>query len=243
MPTDRRSRRTPDVHGFGIRPRLRWRAARDDVRDRGIQRRVRAGGASNGARTVRFDFVPPPGAKVRLTFGPPMAMSPDGRTIAYVGEGPHGAQLWIRDLESGASRALAGTDEPESPAFSPDGRWIVFRMGSRAILAKAPVGGGAIDALYPVPSVGRVTFLTNDSLIFSVSSAGTVWGHLYFGSLAGEPRSRSCSLIRRRCRRRRPDPFWRQMARQSSSPRRAAGRNTGRVIAWATRSGARCDDD
>jgi Tol biopolymer transport system component len=193
-------------------------------------------GTSSEARTVRFDFVPPPGAKMRLTFGAPLAVSPDGRSIVYVGEGPHGAQLWMRDLESGASHAIPGTDEPESPTFSPDGRWIVFRMGVRAALAKVSVGGGAVDAMYPLTSYSRVTFLTNDSLVFSASSAGTVWGHLFSGSLAGGT----------------PRPFLLNDSTGVSSTQTqpalapdgktlfftsaSAGRNTGRVIAWATRS-------
>lgn len=165
-----------------------------------------------------------------------MAVSPDGRLLVYVGEGPTGTQLWIRDLESGATRPLAGTSEPEWPSFSPDGRWVVFRMGSRSLLAKIPVGGGAVDALYPTTSLSRATFVTDDSLVFSASKGGTVWGRLYFGSLAGGTAR----------------PFLLDDSTAASSTQRNAfmapdgetlmftsasdGRNTGLVIAWATLS-------
>lgn len=140
---------------------------------------------SNAARTVRFDFRPPPGARVQITWGSPMTISPDGRSMAYVGEGPNGSQLWIRNLETGASRAFAGTDEPESPIFSPDGRWILFTMNARSILAKLSVDGGSIIPLYPSSSLSRVAFLTSDSILFSTASTGNTFGHLLLGSLAG----------------------------------------------------------
>ena len=193
-------------------------------------------GTSSGERTVRFDFVPPPGAKMRLSFGAPMAVSPDGRTIVYVGEGPRGTQLWIRDLESGTSRSLAGTDEPEAPAFSPDGRWIVFRMNARAILAKIPVNGGAIDALYPTTSMSRIAFLTHDSLVFSGSNAGTIWGHIFIGSLAGGTAKPFLLNDSTAVSSTQFDPFMAPDGKTLIFTSASAGRNTGRVIAWATRS-------
>ena len=54
-----------------------------------------------------------------------------GRYLAYVGEGTRGAQLWVRDLTQGVSRPLSGTDDAESPVFTPDGHWIIFRINSR----------------------------------------------------------------------------------------------------------------
>ncbi len=191
---------------------------------------------SSETRTVRFDFVPPAGAKMRLTFGAPMAVSPDGRMIAYVGERPHGSQLWIHDLESGTSRPLAGTDEPEFPVFSPDGRWIVFRMNARGVLAKVPVGGGQVEPLYPVTSLSPVSFLTNDSIVFSFANAGTSWSHTYTGSLAGgtaKPFLRNDSTAVS------VTQFDAMMAPDNKTlifTSANAAKNTGKVIGWATRS-------
>ena len=192
--------------------------------------------ASANARTVRFDFVPPAGAKMRLTFGAPMAVSPDGRLIMYVGEAPHGSQLWIRDLGSGVSRPLTGTNEPEAPVFSPDGRWIVFRMNSRDVLGKIPVGGGAVEALYPTTSLSPVTFLTNDSLVFSVSNAGTEWSHIYTGSLAG---GKAKPFLRNDSTAVSATQFGAIVAPDNETLIFAsanAGKTSGEVIAWATRS-------
>jgi len=165
-----------------------------------------------------------------------MAVSPDGRTLVYVGEAPHGSQLWIRDLESGTSRALPGTNEPEMPVFSPDGRWIIFRMNSQDNLGKVPVAGGAVEPLYATTSLSTVTFLTNDSLVFSAANAGMIGSHLYTGSLAGGTAkpfllndSTGASVTQ----------FGAFMAPDDKTlifASSSAAKNTGKVIAWATRS-------
>ena len=188
------------------------------------------------ARTVRFDFVPPRGAKLRLTFGPAMALSSDGRSLAFVGEGPRGTQLWIRDLESGSTRPLAGTDEPEGPIFSPDGRWLLFRTSLRGALAKIPVSGGTVDALYPATSMANVTFTGTDSLLFSSSNAGTIWGHLFAGSLAGGAATKWLARDSTSTSSTQFHPFMAPDGQTIILTSGGGGFNTGRGLAWATRS-------
>jgi eukaryotic-like serine/threonine-protein kinase len=54
---------------------------------------------------------------------PRVIVSPDGRTIVYAGSG----QLYRRALDDPEPRAIPGTNEaPVLPAFSPDGRFIVY---------------------------------------------------------------------------------------------------------------------
>ena len=193
----------------------------------------RAGAATpNVERTVRFDFIPPVAAKLRINFGSPMTMSPDGRLVAYVGEGPHGNQLWVRDLESGTYRALDGTDEPEAPVFSPDGRWILFRMSQRAVLAKVSVGGGPVIALYPATSLAPITFMTDDSLVFSSSRGGTVWGQLFTGSLTGGTPGKFLADSGTEGF----DPLMAPDGKTLFFSSRAGGRSTGGLVAWATRA-------
>ncbi len=192
--------------------------------------------APGDARTVRFDFVPPPGAKLRLTFGAAMAISPDGRTLAYVGEGPRGTQLWIRDLESGSTRSLAGTDEPEAPQFSPDGRWLLFRSSLRSALSKVSLSGGAVDELYPTTSMATITFITADSLVFSASYAGTIWGHLFAGSLAGGTAPKFLPSDSTPVSSTQFSPLMAPDGKTIFMTSGAGALNTGRVLAWATRS-------
>ena len=55
-----------------------------------------------------------------------VAISPDGRQIAFVGPGQGSSQLWLRRLDQLTSTPIAGTEGGYSPFFSPDGRQIGF---------------------------------------------------------------------------------------------------------------------
>jgi eukaryotic-like serine/threonine-protein kinase len=78
-----------------------------------------------------------------------MALSPDGRSIAYVARGPKGAGLWVRPLDSSKPTLLAtGADDAECPFWSPDSRWIGFR--SEGLLKKIDVSGGRDVVLAPM---------------------------------------------------------------------------------------------
>jgi eukaryotic-like serine/threonine-protein kinase len=73
-----------------------------------------------------------------------LAVSPDGRTIAYVGPGasPSSTRLWIRPLDQLRATPLAETDGAITPSFSPDGKRIAFVSGTPRALRVIAVGGG-----------------------------------------------------------------------------------------------------
>ena len=60
-----------------------------------------------------------------------MSLSPDGAVLAFVGQkGAAGSpQLYVRRLTQLQAMPLSGTDDAESPFFSPDGQWIGFFAG------------------------------------------------------------------------------------------------------------------
>ncbi len=70
--------------------------------------------------------------------GPRVAISRDGRRIAYTANG----QIYLRVLDDLVARPVPGTAigaTPTSPFFSPDGEWIAFFAQGR--LMKVPCGG------------------------------------------------------------------------------------------------------
>lgn len=72
---------------------------------------------------IRFTIPPP----AKATFNNGLALSPDGKQLAFVAT-PQGGQdlLWIRALDSLDSRPVPGTDGAQFPFWSPDSRAIAF---------------------------------------------------------------------------------------------------------------------
>ncbi|HTI61888.1 MAG TPA: protein kinase [Gemmatimonadaceae bacterium] len=78
-----------------------------------------------------------------------LALSPNGRTIAYVGPGssPSGTRLWVRRLDQLHATSLAETDGAITPSFSPDGKRIAFVSGTPRAVRVIPVEGGPVITL------------------------------------------------------------------------------------------------
>jgi eukaryotic-like serine/threonine-protein kinase len=74
-----------------------------------------------------------------------LALSPDGRTIAYVAIREGVARLYVRRLASFEAAPLAGTEGAFNPFFSPDSRWIGFFAQDK--MKKIPVDGGAAQTI------------------------------------------------------------------------------------------------
>jgi Tol biopolymer transport system component len=76
--------------------------------------------------------------------------SPDGRYFVFVGtKEKGGSSLWIRPVDSGVARSLAGTEGAQTPIWSPDGRWIGFFADEK--LKKVGVDGGQPQTIAAVP--------------------------------------------------------------------------------------------
>ena len=77
------------------------------------------------------------------------AISPDGRTVAYVGPreedsagtSPGDGQLYLRRLGELRPRIVSGTAGAQTPFFSPGGDWVGFLAQGK--LQRAPTEGGA----------------------------------------------------------------------------------------------------
>ena len=90
-------------------------------------RDVGPGAPTRDAPAIGYTLFPADGIALYSVHGPPLALSPDGRYIVYVGakaDGP--TQLWLRSLYSQGEQALPGTDGANTPFWSSDSQWIGF---------------------------------------------------------------------------------------------------------------------
>ena len=137
----------------------------------GLQSRRGDGGAAE--RPVRFTLAI--ADTQRLAAAPaPVAISPDGRTIAYVGEaGPGRRALYRRNLDDLEATRIAGTEGAARPFFSDDGEWIAFTDDLER-LKKIPTGGGNVQVVAELSGALGSTWGPG-GVIVAGSAQGLVW--------------------------------------------------------------------
>ena len=117
----------------------------------------------------RFDVTLAPGEAFNFEGQSPIAISPDGKRIAYALRRGASAQLYVRTLEQLKATALAGTEGTLGPFFSPDGAWIGFI--ARNHLLKVPSIGGPVVDLGTVNGNNRGASWAPDGSIYIALSA------------------------------------------------------------------------
>ncbi len=95
------------------------------------------------ARVMKLSLLPPE----KSSFGQ-IAVSPDGRHLAFTAATGGLVQLWVRALDSTEARALAGTQGAMFPFWSPDSRFIGFFADGW--LKKIESTGGPVQTLCEV---------------------------------------------------------------------------------------------
>ena len=119
------------------------------------------------ARVMKFSLLPPDKTSFEH-----VAVSPDGRHLAFTAATGGKVQLWLRALEATEAKALAGTEGATYPFWSPDSRWIGFFADGK--LKKVEVSGGLAQTLCDV-GVGTGAAWSRDGVIlFSALGGGGV---------------------------------------------------------------------
>jgi serine/threonine-protein kinase len=106
---------------------------------------------------------------------PPVALSPDGRTVAYeIHQSDVETRLAIRSLDSHELRVLPGTEGGDGPFFSPDGQWLGFFADNE--LRKVPLSGqGAVQSLHRFDhsvSILGAAWTPRQSIVFGIERVG-----------------------------------------------------------------------
>ena len=114
-----------------------------------------------------------------------MAVSPDGRHLAFVASTPGGPPfLWIRPLESPTAHALAGTEDASAPFWSPDGRSVAFIAAGK--LKRIDIEGKALVVLSSDAAPFPGAWGSEGTILFFRGAHGTV-GSIFKVSAQGGP--------------------------------------------------------
>jgi eukaryotic-like serine/threonine-protein kinase len=106
--------------------------------------------------------------------GGDLALSPDGRAVAFIATDTVGTNLiWIRPLDQGAPRALAGTQNAFMPFWSPDSRSIAFFSGDK--LRKVAVAGGNPEDVCPAASGRGGSWGRDGVILFAPGAEGPIY--------------------------------------------------------------------
>jgi hypothetical protein len=122
---------------------------------------------------TRFIVAPPSGAVIPLgEQRTRLAISPDGRQLAFVAFNEGHLQIWIRSLASVVARPLAGTEGGVSPFWSPDSKYIGFFAPSTGELKKIDPSGGSARSICPAEMEGLAEWGADNTILFTVFRDG-----------------------------------------------------------------------
>jgi eukaryotic-like serine/threonine-protein kinase len=157
-----RSRRTPAIAALGIGLALAagfvggQRFRRDEVRDTAVARLT----------------VTAPAGIVPLASESSVAVSADGRAVAFLGSVRGTTQIFLRRLDRDDATAVEGTSGAMSPFFSPDGRWIgMFQDGK---LRKVSIDGGPPQTIADAPSGRGAVWRLDGAIFFAPMQSGPI---------------------------------------------------------------------
>jgi serine/threonine-protein kinase len=124
----------------------------------------------------RFLLVTPDSARFRTPTGLTITMSPDGQRVVYTG-GPEGSGfLYLRELSELEPRRIRGTDRGVNPAFSPDGRRVLFVADNQVKVVDAHGGTATTLGEGTQPtwgSDGTILFVRGRALYATTASGQT----------------------------------------------------------------------
>jgi Tol biopolymer transport system component len=131
----------------------------------------------------------PPPADARFTFsgdfGGPPALSPDGRTVAFVGGDSAGRRaLWLRPLDSLQATPLAGTVGATFPFWAATGQSLGFFADGK--LKRIDLQGSVVLTICDAPSGRGGTWSADGTILFTPNVRDGIY---QVPATGGEPRA------------------------------------------------------
>ena len=125
----------------------------------------RAPGPATGLAS-RLVIQPPPGESI-VVDGGALALSPDGRRVAYVAGRSNRQQIYLHDFDQFESIAVPGTEGGFNPFFSPDGHWLGFFAGGKLKKVLPGVGEPVTIADAAITGTGTPSWEADDTILFT----------------------------------------------------------------------------
>jgi serine/threonine-protein kinase len=115
------------------------------------------------------------------TIGQDLAISPDGKLVAYVGRTADGenVQIHLRPIGKLGGTPLRGSEGGMNPFFSPDGQSIGFVDANLRTLKKVPASGGRAETIATLPLsvsyIAGATWASKDEIIVGTGQKGGLY--------------------------------------------------------------------
>lgn len=119
---------------------------------------------------MRLTVTLPPKQELSADVTMSLAISPDGKRLAYVATESGLSHLYTRRLDQFEAVLIPESEGAWFPFFSPNGDWIAFF--SQGKLKKAPADGGVPVVITEVPSFFGGTWTPHDVIVVSVPNMG-----------------------------------------------------------------------
>jgi serine/threonine-protein kinase len=105
-----------------------------------------------------------------------IALSPDGRRVAYVARHDGRQQLYLRELDAFDGKAIRGTEGAIAVSFSPDGNWLAY-AADRKIRKVAVAGGDPLELgdFGEDNGSSSLRWESDDSILFSSGPSTGIW--------------------------------------------------------------------
>ena len=140
-------------------------------------------GVAAGLNFLHFGSAPTASLRLALSFPVesslftnninPLALSPDGKTLVYMGQANDDMYLFVRRLDGGELRPIPGTNGGTLPFFSPDGLEVGFFADGK--LKKVALAGGSPITLGDAPDPRGGSWGPDGTIVFTPKMVSGLW--------------------------------------------------------------------
>jgi serine/threonine-protein kinase len=111
----------------------------------------------------RFDIDVPSNVTLRNPGRPMLALSPDGRYVAYNTL----TGITLRSMDAVTARLVPSTEQPlASPFFSPNGEWLAYFTPGASMLMKVPISGGTAVPITQATGLFGASWGRDNNIVF-----------------------------------------------------------------------------